>query len=130
MRSTFGTIASTSGPLCGGGIEAAPEKTAMAWKILDDRLATNEYLAGKNFTIGDIPLGVWAYRWFKLPIERPPARSPEPLVRRAAKTRRLSEVHHDPDDVERHGTVNLRVLGGGRGLEIVLFDPIAQRLAR
>jgi glutathione S-transferase len=28
-------------------------------------------LAGKDFTIGDIPLGVWAYRWFNLPIERP-----------------------------------------------------------
>jgi glutathione S-transferase len=22
-------------------------------------------------TLGDIPLGVWAYRWFNLPIERP-----------------------------------------------------------
>jgi hypothetical protein len=24
-----------------------------------------------RFDLGDIPLGVWAYRWFNLPIERP-----------------------------------------------------------
>ncbi|HEY2987370.1 MAG TPA: glutathione S-transferase [Candidatus Binatia bacterium] len=52
-------------------IEAAVEKTARAWKIVDDQLAKNSYLAGDAFTIGDIPLGVWAYRWFKLPVERP-----------------------------------------------------------
>jgi glutathione S-transferase len=52
-------------------LKTALEKTAAAWKIVDDRLAQNAYLAGKDFTIGDIPLGVWAYRWFNLPIERP-----------------------------------------------------------
>ena len=52
-------------------LKAALEKSSAAWKIVDDRLAKNEYLAGKNFTIGDIPLGVWAYSWFNLPIERP-----------------------------------------------------------
>ena len=52
-------------------IEATLEKTAKAWKIVDDQLANNTFLAGEALTIGDIPLGVWAYRWFKLPIERP-----------------------------------------------------------
>jgi glutathione S-transferase len=52
-------------------LKAALEKSSAAWKIVDERLAHNEFLAGKNFTIGDIPLGVWVYRWFKLPIERP-----------------------------------------------------------
>ena len=52
-------------------IKAAGEKTASLWKIVDDQLAKHDHLAGKNFTIGDIPLGVWAYRWFNLPIERP-----------------------------------------------------------
>jgi len=52
-------------------LKAALEKSSAAWKIVDDRLAKNEYLAGKIFTIGDIPLGVWVYRWFNLPIERP-----------------------------------------------------------
>lgn len=52
-------------------IQAAVGKSAALWKIVDDRLAKNKYLAGDEFTIGDIPLGVWAYRWFNLPIERP-----------------------------------------------------------
>jgi len=54
-----------------GILKTALEKTGAAWKIADDRLAQNAYLAGKDFTIGDIPRGVWAYRWFNLPIERP-----------------------------------------------------------
>jgi glutathione S-transferase len=38
---------------------------------LDRHLTKNSYVAGDAFTIGDIPLGVWAYRWFQLPIQRP-----------------------------------------------------------
>jgi glutathione S-transferase len=52
-------------------IQNALDKTAKAWRILDERLAKNSYLAGDIFTIGDIPLGVWVYRWFSLPIQRP-----------------------------------------------------------
>jgi glutathione S-transferase len=52
-------------------IENALQKTAHAWQILDNHLARNSYLAGDEFTIGDIPLGVWANRWFNLPIQRP-----------------------------------------------------------
>src|SRR5258706_16481275 len=52
-------------------IQAAVGKSAALWKIVDDRLAKNKYLAGDEFTIGDIPLCVWAYRWFNLPIYRP-----------------------------------------------------------
>jgi glutathione S-transferase len=52
-------------------IENARQKAAKAWKIVDDQLAKNSYLSGATFTIGDIPLGVWAYRWFNLSIRRP-----------------------------------------------------------
>ena len=52
-------------------IDTAIDKCGRAWKIVDDQLTKGSYLAGNDFTIGDIPLGVWAYRWFKLPIERP-----------------------------------------------------------
>ncbi len=52
-------------------IENALQRTTKAWQILDDHLAKNSYLAGNDFSIGDIPLGVWAYRWFNLPIQRP-----------------------------------------------------------
>jgi len=52
-------------------IETALEKATKAWQILDNYLAKNSYLAGEAFTMGDIPLGVWAYRWFNLPTQRP-----------------------------------------------------------
>jgi glutathione S-transferase len=52
-------------------IQSAQEKTTKAWQIFDNHLAKNSYAAGDVFTIGDIPLGVWAYRWFQLPIQRP-----------------------------------------------------------
>ena len=52
-------------------IQSGIEKTTRAWKILDDHLTKNAHVAGDAFTIGDIPLGVWAYRWFNLPIDRP-----------------------------------------------------------
>lgn len=52
-------------------IREALQKTSDAWRIVDDQLQRTPYLAGDHFTIGDIPLGVWAYRWFNLPVARP-----------------------------------------------------------
>ena len=34
-------------------------------------IARVPYIAGSALSLGDIPLGVWAYRWFNLAIERP-----------------------------------------------------------
>jgi glutathione S-transferase len=52
-------------------IQAGCEKSTKAWQIVDSYLARSSYLAGDTLTIGDIPIGVWAYRWFNLAIERP-----------------------------------------------------------
>ena len=52
-------------------LENSRQAAIKVWKILDDHLAKNSYAAGDSFTMGDIPLGVWAHRWFNLPIERP-----------------------------------------------------------
>jgi len=52
-------------------VSGALEKTSGAWSIVDRQLAGRPYIAGDDLTLGDIPLGVWAYRWFNLPIERP-----------------------------------------------------------
>ena len=38
--------------------------------IVDATLADRAYLAGDTFTMGDIPLGIAAWRWFNMPIER------------------------------------------------------------
>lgn len=52
-------------------IDEALKRANHAWQIPEEHLAKNRYLAGESFSIGDIPLGIWAYRWFNLPIERP-----------------------------------------------------------
>lgn len=40
------------------------------WNIVEHYLEGRDYLVGDSFTMGDIPLGIWAYRWFNLPIQR------------------------------------------------------------
>jgi glutathione S-transferase len=53
-------------------IATAIIKTAENLAMLDAHLATRHYVTGPAFTMADIPLGVTAYRWFSLEIERPP----------------------------------------------------------
>jgi glutathione S-transferase len=53
-------------------VEEHRKKLAANFTIADAHLANRDYLAGARFSIGDIPMGVAAYRWFNLPIERPP----------------------------------------------------------
>lgn len=52
-------------------IQGALDKTGAAWRMVENQLAHGEFIAGENFSLGDIPLGVWAYRWFNLPIDGP-----------------------------------------------------------
>ena len=52
-------------------VEESRPKLAANLAIVDARLERRDYIAGPDFTMGDIPLGVAAYRWFNLPIERP-----------------------------------------------------------
>ena len=42
------------------------------WAILDARLKDRLYVTGDEFTMGDIPMGAYAYRWLTMDIERPP----------------------------------------------------------
>jgi glutathione S-transferase len=58
-------------------IAASIGKTSETWAMLDAHLATRDYVTGPAFTMADIPLGVTAYRWFSLDIERPPMRNLE-----------------------------------------------------
>lgn len=51
-------------------IEAARLATAPVWARLDVHLASNAYVAGDAFTMGDIPVGAMAYRWLNLPLRR------------------------------------------------------------
>jgi glutathione S-transferase len=54
------------------GIATATRNTADNLAILDAHLADRDYVTGPSLTMADIPLGVTAYRWFNLDIERPP----------------------------------------------------------
>ncbi len=53
-------------------IEAARKKLSANIAIMDNQLSNSTYLAGSTFTVGDIPLGITAYRWFNMEIEREP----------------------------------------------------------
>jgi glutathione S-transferase len=52
-------------------IEAARVKTADLLKIFEAHMAHRQFVGGTNFSIGDIPMGVFVKRWFALPIQRP-----------------------------------------------------------
>ena len=51
-------------------IAQARDRTARLFAMLDAALAGSEYVAGDAFTVGDIPVGIAAYRWYHLDIER------------------------------------------------------------
>lgn len=52
-------------------VEDNRQKLAGYLAMADAHLARHDYLAGAQFTMGDIPLAVLAHRWFNLPIARP-----------------------------------------------------------
>jgi len=51
-------------------IEVARTATATLWQRLDAHLASRAFVAGDNFTMGDIPVGCMAFRWMELPFRR------------------------------------------------------------
>jgi glutathione S-transferase len=53
-----------------GAIAAATKRFNELWAIVDKVLATRKFIAGDALTIGDIPMGIAAYRWFTIPVER------------------------------------------------------------
>lgn len=76
------TLGGPNGPLFWGYVRTPPEKRDPAaleaarvkaielWTIVDNQLAIQPYIAGKDFSIGDIGLGVFVHRWHQFPIER------------------------------------------------------------
>jgi len=52
-------------------VEENRKKAEAAFRLLEAHLAKNDYMTGRTFTMGDIPVGVATYRWLNLPIERP-----------------------------------------------------------
>jgi glutathione S-transferase len=52
-------------------IKTSEEKTTVCMQIMDKQLAKTQYLAGDNFSYGDIPVGIMAYRYIQLVPNRP-----------------------------------------------------------
>lgn len=48
------------------------EQAGNLLSILDKRLSEVPFVAGEKFTMGDIPLGAVAYRYFNVDVKRPP----------------------------------------------------------
>lgn len=52
-------------------VGAQVKEAARHWAMLDARLAEGHYVTGDTFTMGDIPMGTYAWRWFSIEAERP-----------------------------------------------------------
>ncbi len=52
-------------------IEAEAEKVGQAFQVLEQSLEGRDHVAGKSFTMGDIPLGTFVHRWNALAVKRP-----------------------------------------------------------
>ena len=52
-------------------IARALQVCAAELRVLDSRLERNAYVAGDAPTMGDVPVGCIAYRWYAMDIERP-----------------------------------------------------------
>lgn len=52
-------------------IAASVARCAKKLEVIERYLGETPWLSGAEFGIGDIPMGVYAYTWFSLPIERP-----------------------------------------------------------
>ena len=53
-------------------IQNSKERTTKAMAMLDGQLAKTKYVASDEFSYGDIPVGVMAYRFVNLVPDRPP----------------------------------------------------------
>jgi glutathione S-transferase len=53
-------------------LAAAATSGARYWAMVERHLEGRNYLAGDEFTLADICIGMFAHRWHLYPIERPP----------------------------------------------------------
>ena len=58
-------------------IEDGKVKSLRAAKMMDDQLAKTRFIAGEEFSYGDIPIGPFIYRYFRLVPDHPPLRNVE-----------------------------------------------------
>jgi len=73
MRNVFwGLIRTPPEKRDANAIEEGKKKTLALLPILEQTLAHQPYVAGRELTMGDIPIGCEVQRYMRVPIERPP----------------------------------------------------------
>jgi glutathione S-transferase len=73
MRNVFwGLIRTPPEKRDAGAIEEGRKKSIALLPVLEQTLARQPYVAGREFTMGDIPIGCEVQRYMRVPIERPP----------------------------------------------------------
>ena len=65
-------------------------------KVLNDHLVNNHFVAGDNFTFGDIPLGVLIHKYFVIDIGRPPLPGVEAWYQRLSERSAFKEHAMQP----------------------------------
>ena len=68
----FATVRTAPDKRDAARIKALTGEASQVLRLLDDHLADRPYVAGDSFTMGDIPLGCVAYRYFNVEADRPP----------------------------------------------------------
>jgi glutathione S-transferase len=72
IHATFwGLVRTPPGQRDHAAIDASKAKTTDAMTILDGQLGKTRFVAGDGFSMGDIPVGLIAYRYRQLVAERP-----------------------------------------------------------
>ena len=54
----------------GSDVEIHRDRAFQSFSTLNDALEVSPFLAGTQLTLADICLGMFAYRWFTLPLDR------------------------------------------------------------
>lgn len=67
----FGTVRTAPENRDMESVKKHVEEASNILSILDSHLSKQAYVAGDNFTMGDIPLGAVAYRYFNVEVSRP-----------------------------------------------------------
>ena len=66
-------------------IEVSRRKGNELFAIVDAALEGKRFLNGGQLTIGDIPLGCFAYAWYAMPIDRPVMKNLDAWYQRLAE---------------------------------------------
>ena len=64
----WGMIRTPAEKRCAQAIESDRVKMEAVMAILDTHLAGRPFVAGDTFTMGDVPVGCFTYRWYALPM--------------------------------------------------------------